>query len=66
MAIQGMNHFTVLSSDLNQSKNFYVEILGLKEGSRPDFSFPGAWLYADGQAILHIMAGKSMPENLPA
>ena len=63
MAIQGMNHFTVLSSDLNRSKNFYVEILGLKEGSRPDFSFPGAWLYADDQAILHIMAGQSMPEK---
>lgn len=63
MAIQGMNHFTVLSSNLMNSKKFYVEILGLKEGHRPDLSSPGAWLYVGGQAILHIMAGKSIPEK---
>lgn len=61
--IHGMNHFTVLSSDLNRSKKFYVELLGLKEGYRPEFSFPGAWLYVDGQPILHIMAGRPMPEK---
>ncbi|MBS0423536.1 MAG: VOC family protein [Proteobacteria bacterium] len=63
MAIEGMNHFTVLSSDLEKSKNFYVEVLGLTEGYRPPFAFPGAWLYAGKQAILHIMAGKPVPSN---
>ncbi len=63
MAIEGMNHFTVLSSDLEKSKNFYVEVLGLTEGYRPPFAFSGAWLYAGTQAILHIMAGKPMPSN---
>lgn len=61
MTIEGMNHFTVLSSDLNRSKAFYIGILGLTEGYRPPFSFPGAWLYAGNQAILHIMTGKPMP-----
>ncbi len=61
MMIKGMNHFTVLSSDLERSKQFYIDILGLKEGYRPPFAFPGAWLYVGDQAILHIMAGKSMP-----
>ena len=23
--------------------------------------FPGAWLYADGQAILHVIAGRPLP-----
>ena len=63
MNISGMNHFTVLSSDLEKSKTFYIRILGLKEGFRPAFSFPGAWLYAGNQAILHIMTGKPMPTN---
>lgn len=63
MAIEGMNHFTVLSKDLEKSKNFYIEVLGLTEGYRPPFAFPGAWLYAGDQAILHIMAGKPMPAN---
>lgn len=63
MTIAGMNHFTVLSSDLERSKAFYINILGLTEGYRPPFAFPGAWLYAGDQAILHIMAGKPMPAN---
>lgn len=63
MTITGMNHFTVLSSDLERSKAFYIDILGLTEGYRPPFAFPGAWLYVGGQAILHIMAGKPMPAN---
>ncbi len=63
MNISGMNHFTVLSSDLEKSKTFYIRILGLKEGFRPAFSFPGAWLYAGNQAILHIMSGKPMPTS---
>ncbi|TXI18002.1 MAG: glyoxalase [Nitrosomonas sp.] len=61
--IIGMNHFTVLSSDLEKSKAFYIDILGLKEGYRPPFAFPGAWLYVGNQAILHIMAGRPMPAN---
>lgn len=62
MTIHAMNHFTVLSSDLERSKQFYIDVLGLQEGYRPPFGFPGAWLYAGGnQAILHIMASKPMP-----
>lgn len=63
MTIEAMNHFTVLSSDLERSKAFYINVLGLSEGYRPPFAFPGAWLYAGNQAILHIMAGKPMPPN---
>ncbi|WP_394808023.1 VOC family protein [Nitrosomonas sp.] len=63
MTIESMNHFTVLSSNLERSKNFYTNILGLTEGYRPPFAFPGAWLYAKNQAILHIMTGKPLPTN---
>lgn len=58
-----MNHFTVLSSDLERSKVFYINVLGLTDGYRPPFAFPGAWLYAGNQAVLHIMAGRPMPAN---
>lgn len=63
MTIAGMNHFTVLSSDLERSKVFYINVLGLTDGYRPPFAFPGAWLYAGNQAVLHIMAGRPMPAN---
>jgi catechol 2,3-dioxygenase-like lactoylglutathione lyase family enzyme len=63
MPISGMNHFTVLTSDLETSVAFYVDLLGLREGFRPDLGFPGAWLYAGDQAILHIVAGRGMPAS---
>jgi catechol 2,3-dioxygenase-like lactoylglutathione lyase family enzyme len=62
MAISGMNHFTVLTGDLDATRAFYTD-LGLSEGFRPDLGFPGAWLYVDGQAILHIVAGRGVPAN---
>jgi catechol 2,3-dioxygenase-like lactoylglutathione lyase family enzyme len=63
MPISGMNHFTVLTSDLDASRAFYVGLLGLTEGFRPDLGFPGAWLYAGDQAVLHIVAGRGVPAN---
>ena len=63
MPISGMNHFTVLTEDLDASKAFYIDALGLNEGFRPDLGFPGAWLYCDGQAVLHIVAGRGVPAN---
>jgi catechol 2,3-dioxygenase-like lactoylglutathione lyase family enzyme len=59
-AITGMNHFTVLTDDLDRTRAFYA-LLGLREGERPPLGFPGAWLYADGRAVLHIVAGRPLP-----
>ena len=59
MPVSGMNHFTVLTDDLEKTLAFYGEHLALKPGARPPFAFPGAWLYASnsGEAILHVIAG---------
>ena len=62
MAVTAMNHFTILTDDLPATLAFYDEHLNLRPGARPPFTFPGAWLYADGgrgeHPILHIVAGK--------
>ena len=63
MAIDGMNHFTVLTHDLDATRNFYIGVLGLKEGYRPPLGFPGAWLYCGEQAVLHVIAGRPMPKE---
>jgi catechol 2,3-dioxygenase-like lactoylglutathione lyase family enzyme len=54
------NHFTILTDDLPTTLDFYAEFLALRPGPRPPFTFPGAWLYADGgnDPILHIVAGR--------
>ena len=61
--IHAMNHFTVLAEDLDRTLDFYVGLLGLEQGPRPDLGFPGAWLYASGQPVLHIIAGRPLPES---
>jgi catechol 2,3-dioxygenase-like lactoylglutathione lyase family enzyme len=59
--IHGMNHFTVIAEDLDATLKFYVGVLGLAQGPRPDLGFPGAWLYADGRPILHVYADRPVP-----
>ena len=54
MAVAGMNHFTILTDNLEKTLSFYDEHLGLRPGARPPFTFPGAWLYSAGHPVLHI------------
>ena len=58
MGIEGMNHFNVLTDDVDATRRFYIGIIGLTEGDRPPLSFDGAWLYAGGRAILHVSKAK--------
>jgi catechol 2,3-dioxygenase-like lactoylglutathione lyase family enzyme len=60
--IVGMNHFTVISDDTQKTLDFYVGLLGLTVGHRPDLGFAGAWLYAGGpQAVLHVYFDRAVP-----
>ena len=62
MTIKAMDHFTVLTADLAATQEFYVSILGLKVGQRPPLGFPGVWLYAGKKPILHVIAGRALPQ----
>jgi catechol 2,3-dioxygenase-like lactoylglutathione lyase family enzyme len=57
-SIKKLEHVTVLVRDLDESIRFYTEVLGLRNGPRPPFSFPGAWLYVDDVAVIHLVAGR--------
>jgi catechol 2,3-dioxygenase-like lactoylglutathione lyase family enzyme len=57
-----MNHFTILTDDVDGTIRFYGDMLGLHPGPRPAFDFPGAWLYAGDHAILHIVGGRPRGE----
>ena len=60
--IVGMNHFTVIAHDPQETLDFYVGLLGLRVGHRPDLGFAGAWLYAGGpQALLHVYFDRPVP-----
>lgn len=59
--ITSMNHFTIVAEDPKATTDYYIGLLGLKDGYRPDLGFPGAWLYAGSSAVLHIIYGRPMP-----
>ncbi len=65
MPATAMNHFTVLTDDVPATVAFYRDILGLTDGSRPPLGFDGAWLYAGGQAIVHVVGERPSSELRP-
>ena len=58
MLVGLLNHFTLKCrvEDLESLKTFYGSVLDLTEGPRPDFDFPGAWLYGGGEPTVHLAA----------
>ena len=48
-------HFNIPPPHLAATVNFYENILGLENGPRPDFPFPGAWLYSEGRPVVHLV-----------
>jgi catechol 2,3-dioxygenase-like lactoylglutathione lyase family enzyme len=54
MGITAIAHVTLLSDDIDATRDFYCATLGLCAGERPPLPFPGHWLYADGAPLLHI------------
>ena len=61
MAVTGMNHFTIVTDALEETVQFYQELLGLKTGYRPPMSFAGAWMYCDDEPVLHIINKGVLP-----
>jgi len=53
--IQALHHVTLAATDLERSRRFYREILGLREIERPPFPFPGAWFEVAGGQQLHLV-----------
>jgi catechol 2,3-dioxygenase-like lactoylglutathione lyase family enzyme len=54
MPLTKMEHFLVLTADMDKTRDFYCKVLGLREGPRPPLGFPGYWLYLGEVAVIHI------------
>ncbi|AXI47983.1 glyoxalase [Sulfitobacter sp. SK012] len=55
MQITKLDHVNLRTTQLDKMVTWYTDILGLRIGERPDFPFPGAWLFAGDQAVVHLM-----------
>jgi hypothetical protein len=56
MPALSLDHWNVYCKDLKATVRFYERYVGLKDGDRPPFNFPGAWLYAGEKPILHLVS----------
>src|SRR6185437_13807968 len=58
MSVGALEHVLVLADDIDGTRDFYCEVVGLSVGERPPLAFPGYWLYAtsdgSGPACLHV------------
>ena len=52
MSVGVLDHYNVSTRKLKETVQFYEGVLGFVNGPRPQFNFPGAWLYSAGHAVL--------------
>lgn len=50
-----LQHVTINTKDVDKSTTFYEEVFGFKKTERPNFPFPGAWLWIEPErTMLHL------------
>src|SRR6476620_217950 len=54
MSVGVLDHYNVSTRNLGDTVRFYEDVLGLTNGPRPPFDFPGAWLCSDGRPVLPL------------
>jgi catechol 2,3-dioxygenase-like lactoylglutathione lyase family enzyme len=54
MPLTRLDHVLVLTDDIDGTRDFYRDALGLNVGDRPPLEFPGYWLYAQGVPCVHV------------
>lgn len=61
MSLSTLDHCSIRTTKLDETRSFYVDVLGMEDGARPDFDFPGNWLYVGERPVLHLIGID--PEN---
>jgi catechol 2,3-dioxygenase-like lactoylglutathione lyase family enzyme len=59
VTIEAIHHVNIRAPamEIEKLRQFYCEIVGLREGWRPPFESRGFWLYAGDRAIVHLVEG---------
>lgn len=59
MPLLKMEHYLVMTDDIEKTKHFYQDVIGLQVGFRADLGFPGYWLYLGDTPVIHIAEWES-------
>ncbi len=54
MKLKSFEHVLIIAQDLEATKDFYTDIIGLVVGERPNFPVPGYWLYLGDTPCVHL------------
>lgn len=54
MPLSRLEHFLVLTDDIDATRDFYCQALGMQVGFRPPLGFPGHWVYLGDTPCIHI------------
>jgi catechol 2,3-dioxygenase-like lactoylglutathione lyase family enzyme len=57
MPLHHLQHFLIQTEDLEKTKDWFVDVLGMRVGPHPDFKFPVYWLYVGDTDVLHLTVG---------
>jgi catechol 2,3-dioxygenase-like lactoylglutathione lyase family enzyme len=64
MPLSHIEHFLLQTADMEGTRKWYVEVLGMRVGPSPDFKFPVFWLYLGDKDVVHVTeGGKGVSEN---
>ena len=64
MPLHHLEHFLIQTADMQATRDWYVNVLGFREGPHPDFKFPVCWLYIGDTDVIHITeGGKNVSAN---
>jgi catechol 2,3-dioxygenase-like lactoylglutathione lyase family enzyme len=67
MPVSHLEHFLIQTADLKATRDWYVDMLGFREGPHPDFKFPVVWLYLGDKDVVHLTeGGKNVSANRKA
>ena len=62
MPLRHLDHVNLCTGHLERMLAFYEDVLGMKRGPRPPFTFGGAWLYLGERPVVHLVAVAKPPE----
>ena len=54
MPLTKLEHYLVLTNNIDATRDFYIEVLGMQAGFRPPLGFPGHWVYIGDIPVVHI------------
>ena len=65
MPLDRIDHFSIRTLKLEETRKFYENAMGMVVGDRPPLPFPGYWLYLDDHAVIHLIGiDENDPEGL--